>query len=213
MPADAFAVPPRPAPRERYTARVTPLPGEAGTWIHVDVLDVLDGGTVVAGYDRDAALLGTFEPFRQGDRDYALVSPQYTATSVLDLRTGEIVAGEEPSTRGFCPVGFFVPDWWDVHDGDVLPGSPSWRAADHEWPSAGDLGFVWGSVFGGDPAVTVQLLDLSGVRDGVLRREDRFGPLRLAADPKLAPADFIRCSSRAGVRRVRFYAREERDLP
>jgi hypothetical protein len=40
---------------------------------------------------------GRFEPFRQGDRNYALISPNYTATSVMDLQTGEIVAGEEPS--------------------------------------------------------------------------------------------------------------------
>ena len=34
-------------------------------------------------------MLGTFEPFRQGDRMFALVSPHYTATSVLDLHTGD----------------------------------------------------------------------------------------------------------------------------
>jgi hypothetical protein len=41
-------------------------------------------------------MLQTCEPFRQGDRVFALVSPQYTATSVLDLHTGTIIASEEP---------------------------------------------------------------------------------------------------------------------
>ncbi|MGD0811448.1 MAG: hypothetical protein ABSA91_17335 [Acidimicrobiales bacterium] len=54
--------------------------------------------------------MDTFEPFRIGDRNFALISPHYTATSVMDLATGEIIAGEQPSSGGFCPVGFYVPD-------------------------------------------------------------------------------------------------------
>ncbi len=77
----------------------------------------------VAEYERNYAMLRTFEPFRQGDRDFALVSPQYTVTAVLDLASGEIIASEETSARVFCPVWYYVPDWWDVHDGRVLPGS------------------------------------------------------------------------------------------
>jgi hypothetical protein len=53
-------------------------------------------------------MLQTFEPFRQGDRMLALISTNYTATSVMDL-----------------------------HDGTKLPGSMYWRPADHQWP-AGD---------------------------------------------------------------------------
>jgi hypothetical protein len=71
----------------------------------------------VCEYERDYGLLATFEPFRQGGREFALISPHYTGTSVLDLATGQVIAAEPDSSSGFCPVGFYVPDWWDLHDG------------------------------------------------------------------------------------------------
>lgn len=92
-----FEVPSRPTPRERFSVRV---PEKPGAWNHVHV-DVLRAGTVVAAYDRDYPMLQTFEPFRQGDRDFALISADYTATSVIDLASGEVVAGEEPAGSGF----------------------------------------------------------------------------------------------------------------
>jgi len=199
-----FEFPSRPKPRDRFTARATTM-SEPGAWQSVHV-DVLDGDTIVAGYDCDYRMLRTFEPFRQGNRMYALISPHYTATSVLHLRTGNVIAAERPAADGFCPVGFYVPDWWDLHDGTTLPGSMSWRAADHEWP-AGDFGFVWGCIWGDDASWKVQYLDLSGVAAGKIRRDDRFGYVKLAADPKLEPPDFIRCSSYKGERRVEFYVR------
>jgi hypothetical protein len=89
-------------------------------------------------------MLRTFEPIRQGDRDYALISPHYTATSIMDLVSGRIVAGEEPSPGGFCPVGFYVPEWWDIHEDTeqrgTLPGSKAW-SSDYEWPTS-NFGFV-----------------------------------------------------------------------
>lgn len=147
-----FELPPKPTPRDRYTTRVTET-SPPRTWKKVHV-EVFDQGRKVGEFDRNYNMLGTFEPFRQGDRDYALVSPHYTAISLMDLRTGEIIGGEEPNSNGFCPVGFYVPDWWDVHDGRVLPGS-LWWTPDYEWP-AGDFGFVWGCVWGDDSSWKVQ---------------------------------------------------------
>ena len=194
--------PVQPKPRDRYTTRVTSTK-KPGTWETVHV-DVLDGETIIASYDRNYGMLQTFEPFRQGDRTFALISTEYTATSVLDLATGEIIAAEEPTATGFCPVGFYVPDWWDLHDGTTLPGSMYWHPADDQWP-IGDFGFVWGCLWGDDSSWKVQYLDLSSVRGGVIRRDDRFGYLKLATDAKLQPRDFIRCSSWQGERRVEFY--------
>jgi len=201
--------PAQPKPRDRYNTRVTPT-NAPGTWKTVHV-DVLDGEAVIASYDRNYSMLSTFEPFRQGDRVFALISPRYIATSVMDLDTGQVVAAEEPAASGFCPVGFYVPDWWDLHDGTKLPGSLDWRQADDEWP-AGDFGFVWGCVWGDDSSWKVQYLDLSSVADGVIRRDDRFGYLKLATDPKLEPRDFIRCSSWQGERRVEFYIEDHYNL-
>jgi hypothetical protein len=188
-------------PRDRYTTRVTTI-GHRRGWDTVHV-DVLDGDAVIAGYDRNYRMLQTFEPFRQADRSFALISPHYTATAVMDLGTGQIVAAEQPSGNGFCPAGFYVPDWWDLHDGTKLPGSMYWHPADDEWP-AGDFGFVWGCIWGDDSSWKVQYLDLSAVGQGVIGRDDRFGYLKLATSTKLEPREFIRCSSWQGERRVEF---------
>src|SRR5262249_50231622 len=90
--------PPQPKPPDRYSVRVTTTT-PPGTWTQVHV-DVQDGDTVIAGYDRNYDMLQTFEPFRQGDRDFALISADYTATAVLDLRAGEVIAAEEPAAGG-----------------------------------------------------------------------------------------------------------------
>lgn len=84
-----------PMPRERYRTRVTEL-NVRGTWPRVHV-EVLDGERVVAEYDRNYRMLQTFEPFRQGERDFALISPYYTATAVVDLHTG--TASRPPRPR------------------------------------------------------------------------------------------------------------------
>ena len=188
-----FAIPPPPVPRDRFSTRVREVATGGGTWstCHVDILD--ETGRVVADYDRNhPSLYRTFEPFRQGDRMFALISTDYTATSVMDLVTGRVVAAEEPSEMGFCPAGFYVPDWWDINDGSILPGSMLWKNH-HELPK-GDFGFVWGCVWGDDQSWKVQHLDLSRVREGKILRDERFGYIELASHPKLDPKDFIECS-------------------
>jgi hypothetical protein len=203
-----FEVPSKPTPRDRYSTRVTRTSPE-GAWTTVHV-DVLAGDRVVAGYDRNHSMLGTFEPFRQGDREFALIAPHYTATSVLNLDTGEIVAGEERDPDGFCPVGFYVPDWWDIHDGSLVPGSLYWTD-DMEWPR-GDFGFVWGCMWGDDSSRKVQYLDLSRVQQGELVRDERFRYVELATHSKLSPREFIRCSSYEGQLQVTLSVLQRFDL-
>jgi hypothetical protein len=177
-----FEFPSRPKPRDLFGVRVTPINAPGG-WRQVDVevfrrTDASLPGETVARYARNYAMCSTFEPFRQGSRDYALISREYTATAVLDLATGEVVAEEPVQGNGFCPVGFYVPDWWDVHGGSHLPGSRHWTSHD-EWPD-GTFGFVWGCFWGDDTSWKVQLLDLRDVSTGVIRRHERFGYLELA---------------------------------
>jgi hypothetical protein len=203
-----FNIPSRPTPRQRYSTRVQEKQSAPGTWTTVHV-EILDGTRVVGEYDRNYRMLQTFEPFRQGDRDFALISTDYTATSVMDLGDGQIIAKEEPGASGFCPVGFYVPDWWDIHSERELPGSMYWTK-DNEWPQ-GDFGFVWGCIWGDDSSWKVQYLDLSSIHDGILRREERFGYVPLAIPGYLPPVyvrreprDFIRCWSEQGVAHVEF---------
>jgi hypothetical protein len=189
-----FEIPSRPKPRDKYFATQTAAPSDPETW-NYSAIDVLRRESGAAGvrkicsYQRHHAMFQTFEPFRQGDHEYALVSRDYTRTAVLDLTAGEIIAEESATVHsggGFCPVGFYVPDWWDVHDDSVIPGSEQWREA-NEWPD-GRFGFVWGCTWGDDSSWKVQYLDLSRIREGVIARDERFGYLELATSTYRSPA-------------------------
>jgi hypothetical protein len=175
-----FTIPSLPKPRDKYAIKATCTnPPEAWEAISVDVLRRDPAGHArIHSYQRHYAMLHTFEPFRQADREFALISRNYTSTDVLDLATGEIIAAEPESSAGFCPVGFYVPDWWDVHDGRIIPGSEHWND-DREWPT-GQFGFVWGCIWGDDTSWKVEHLDLSRIQQGVITRDDRFGYVELA---------------------------------
>lgn len=114
-----------------------------------------------------------------------------------------------PASAGFCPVGFYVPDWWDVHDGAVIPGSKSWNE-DRGWPR-GEWGFVW---------------DLRQIPEGIIKRDGRFGYIALATHSWNAPwtdlerptttrsraPEFIRVSPYEGASHVGFDVELEFDL-
>jgi hypothetical protein len=196
-------IPSTPPPRKKFSTKITEVKSGHGMWntLHVEVLN--EAGHVVGEYHRNHPnLFRTFEPFRQGDRILALISTDYTATAVMDLSTGKVIAAEQPSASAFCPTGFYVPDWWDVNDGSVLPGSTYWNE-DNEFPK-GDFGFVWGCIWGDDSSWKVQYLDLSRMQKGEILREERFGYLELASHPKLDPRDFIECSFYKGKCTVTF---------
>jgi hypothetical protein len=206
-----FEIPPAPPPRETFTAKTTNVVSGVGAWgtLHVDVLD--GTGRIVAAYDRNyPALYRTFEPFRQGDRMLALISSDYTATSVLDLATGKVIATEEPNEMGFCPTGFYVPDWWDINDDSILPGSTHWN--EHRELPRGNFGFVWGCIWGDDTSWKFQYLDLSRVQQGEILRDERFGYVELASHFKLDPREFIRCSFHDGKCQVTFSVLASFDL-
>lgn len=125
---------------------------------------------------------------------------------MIDLDSGEIIAAEEPNESGFCPVGFYVPDWRDVHDGSTLPGSTHWDK-DLEQP-AENFGFVWGD----DSSWKVQYLDLSQVQSGKITRDDRFGYVELAVDHRPDARDFIRCKFYDGKCSVTFSTLQSFDV-
>jgi len=216
-----FEIPSRPKPRDKYMIKVSAKPNQPGTWDSTLVEVFRRNGSAgdierICEYERNYAALQTFEPFRQASREFALISQDYTKAAVLDLASGKVIAeeGEGRPGAGFCPVGFYVPDWWDVNDGSVLPGSESWKT-DHEWPT-GDFGFVWGCYWGDDSSWKVQYLDLSRVDQGVIGRDDRFGYLELATsgfdNPCLDPCvletgtspHFIRVSKYNAIAKVTF---------
>ncbi len=216
-----FEIPSQPKPRDRYFVKTSAVKNRPGTWdsTRVEVFRRRPENEPerIGEYLRNYGMLQTFEPFRQGARELALVSREYTRTAVMDLATGEIIAEENEKNPdwGFCPVGFYVPDWWDVNGGSIIPGSKFWDA-DKEWPT-GDFGFVWGCIWGDDSSWKVQYLDLSRVQDGIMARDDRFGYVEIVTghhrspcfqtdapvEPSHAP-DFIEVGRDDGKMRVRF---------
>jgi hypothetical protein len=225
-----FEIPSRQKPRDRYFVKTSAVKNRPGTWdsTRVEVFrrrpenQAERVGEYLRTYNN---MLQTFEPFRQGARELALISRDYTVTAVMDLATGEIIAeeNEKDPGYGFCPVGFYVPDWCDVNDGSVIPGSKYWDA-DKEWPT-GDFGFVWGCYWGDDSSWKVQHLDLRRVQEGIIARDDRFGYVELVTghhrspclrpdapvDPS-HPPDFINLSRDEGQMRVRFAVQVGFDL-
>lgn len=185
-------------PREEYYQLVDQRKTGVHTW---DVCEVQvlrkDSAAVLGAYERDYPGKPPFEPFRQRDpdgtdHDYALISPHYEETAVMDLRSGQIVARWD---KGFCPAGFYVPDWREVHDGadgphGDAPGSFFWDERNDRWPD-GSLGFVWGCTWGDDNGWKVQAIDLSRVCEGQVELQERWGYLRLA-DIGEDPSQFIR---------------------
>lgn len=199
-----FEFPSRPKPRDKYCVKVTSSKNVDGTFNSsiVDVYRREAKSTVlekICTYSRNLGIYETFEPFRQGGREYALVSCEYTRTAVLDLLSGTVIAEEAetvPRGSGFCPVGFYVPDWWDVNDDSMIPGSEYWTA-DNEWPD-GSFGFVWGCIWGDDSSWKVQHLDLSRIRDGIITRDERFGYLELATSRYRSPSLTLETPESAG---------------
>jgi len=84
-----------------------------GTWNSIQVgVFRCDGENKeqVGEYKRNYPnLLNTFFHFRQNDKDYALYSPDYTASRIMELPTCKDLGGEESNAAGFCPADFYVP--------------------------------------------------------------------------------------------------------
>lgn len=214
------------APGIRDQYKVETSPKNTGGWgqTHVAVLkkhvdaENTETWEKVTEYDRNYSMLKTFEPFRQFKngiwKDYALISTHYTAISVLDLETGEIIAveappkatkemaekypetfteGEELPGSGFCPVEFYVPDWWDENtEKDKFTGSThkgvteelnEKMAADYieEWNLFHGLWGVYsGCVWGDDSSWKIQYVDLSRIDEGIVTTDARFGYIELS---------------------------------
>lgn len=168
--------------------------------------------TQVGEYERDyPALFRTFAPFRVGNRDLALYSPDYTVTRLLELPSCRDIGGEEPNSAGFCPVEFFVPYYIDLElrvagrpptrVRKQMPTPDDLRPRDVSWPpipggappkerlqvpigpfSYHPFAFVAGCIWGDDSSWKLQYLDLSQAAGGIVQRDDRFGYVELPSD-------------------------------
>ena len=150
---------------DRFYVETDEIPNGSGIMnsLRVSVFkeSLTTGRSKIGEYPRNhAGLYDTFFPFEQRGKWYALYSSDYTATRVMELPSCRDVAGEEPTSHGFCPVDFHVPF---LHKRVVAAGH------------AGLFGFVAGCIWGDDSSWKIQYLDLSRISEGVLVRDERFG--------------------------------------
>ena len=127
-----------------------------------------DPGVLVGQFTRNFSDIGPFFPFRQGGRDYALYSPNYTLTRVMSLPDCKDIAGEVDDTEapgcGYCPIEFYVPK----------TPEQSWVKpyVDHV---DGHFGFVSGCFWGMESYNPIFYLDLSKISEGKFVRDNRLG--------------------------------------
>jgi len=148
-----------------YSTTIEVIDAGPGKWktARVNIFaGVDDAARKIGSYERNHAgwCDSTFAPFARDGRWYALYSPNYTATRIMELPSCKDIGGEEPHTNGFCPVDYYVPH---DHPAVVQAGA------------GGHFGFVSGCIWGDDSSWKIQFIDLSDAPRGVLTRKETFG--------------------------------------
>jgi len=138
-------------------------------------------------------LYKTFYQFRKNEKDYALYSPSYSVSRVMELPSCKDIGGEEPSPDAFCPVDYYVPCYIER---EWTKGSPVGQKYVVNEPSAENLiesevckpaspvlyypfGFVAGCIWGDESSMKIQYLDLGQVEAGIIKRDERFGYIKM----------------------------------
>jgi len=102
-----------------YRARkIAEIDNGPGRWhsIRVGVVRVAgDSEELIGEYVRNYPnLLDTFCAFEKDGKSYALYSPDYTVTRVMELPSCKDIGGEESHPSGFCPIAYYVPAYIDL---------------------------------------------------------------------------------------------------
>jgi len=161
----------------------------------------------IGSFKRDYPSFGveTFEPFKLSNNWYALYSPDYTTTQIMELPSCKNIGGEKPDVAGFCPVEIYIPkykirsvnigeevryfrDWENEHDSedaaeevhyDNIPG-PEYYAT---------FAFVQGCVWGDDSSWKLTVFDISNADNGIIKkvkyvREEEWDFTKIPWKPK-----------------------------
>lgn len=101
-----------------YAAKILEvIPGRPDVWnsLRVGVFrNIGQSEEQIGEYHRNyGSLFNTFFHCSYGGKDYALYSPNYTITRIMELPSCKDIGGEEPHSSGFCPVDFYVPRYID----------------------------------------------------------------------------------------------------
>lgn len=166
----------------------------------------------LGGYTRNYPAHGllTWYPFSHGSKDYALYSRDYTSTRLMELPSCRDIGGEEPSSGGFCPVEYYIPQ---IHDYEKVPhpnkeGSFTYHAV----KKPAQLAFVAGCMWGDDSSWKIQCFDISRVESGIITRDERFGYVPMPKDITLAQSVFVQRDEDTGAVLATFAVLQTYDL-
>ncbi|HEY6307286.1 MAG TPA: hypothetical protein VI488_12600 [Candidatus Angelobacter sp.] len=149
-----------------------------GRWGRSEISIYATGGVFkrkLGGYTRNypAHGLSTWYPFSRGEKDYALYSPEYTYTRVMELSSFKDIGGEDPDPDGFCPVEYLVPEIRHFEKEPDPEGKAPYVYSLKKTPS--DVAFVAGCFWGDDSSWKIQCFDISRIESGIIKRDERFG--------------------------------------
>lgn len=143
-----------------------------------------------------------FFPFKHANgKWYALYSPDYTATRIMELPSCKDIGGEEPNESGFCPTDYYVPTYMDCKFPDHKPIRKSQITGDDVMKSKlnteADImywhfGFVSGCIWGDDSSDKIEYLDLRDADKGIIKRSAKFGYIWLPDHMQLKDAIYLK---------------------
>lgn len=140
----------------------------------------------LGGYTRNYPAHGmdTWYPFSRGNKDYALYSPDYTCTRIMELPSCRDIGGEEPSAGGFCPVDYYRPEITSFEKEPDARKEGSFCYRIMKEPS--QVAFVAGCIWGDDSSWKIQCFDISQIESGIITRDERFGYIAMPKGVTLA---------------------------
>lgn len=174
-----------------YTAEVKEIVKREPHGWNTLIVSVKENGKEIGTYKRNyPSLMDTFFPFCQDGEWYALYSPKYTSTRIMKLPECKDIGGEEDIENGFCPTEYFVP-FGKRYESICHVDKEGNKINILKEKLSGKSGFVAGCHWGDDSSDKVQFLDLSDVKNGNIKRDDRFGYIELPRSENIKLKDFI----------------------
>jgi hypothetical protein len=143
-----------------------------------------------------SSFYNTFFAFQHANGNwYALYSPNYTTTRIMELPSCNDIGGEENNANGFCPTDYYVPNYIDYIYTDHEPIRAS-QIEDEEVGKGNTIddikfwnfAFVAGCVWGDDWSDKVEHIDLTNADKGIITRTDKFGYIWIPNGMKLKDA-------------------------
>lgn len=171
---------------DKYFIKTNRIKNKPGEWDSLIVAIFRKEGEKeeqIGEYERNYhSVMNTFYPFKQGDKEYALYSKDYTATRVMTLPDCKDLCGEEDDDIGFCPVSYYVP-CEPEHDQNASTMIKDFdnsvnKVVKHP-ERLGQHGFVAGCIWGDDSDWKIEYLDLTKLSEGKMERIDKFGYLEM----------------------------------